>query len=181
MITINVARIRLAKEQLAKVRKKVSDTADGIYRQKIYWLAEQAIRVSPQFSGDFASNWNLAVDGNMPVYRMWADKMSGSVVPHQRDNGTVGYRVHQAGDPEAVSSSLARVAGQLARVTRKNKVHIVNATSLYVDGTGQYMVGPDGKEKLRPENVIPTGTRIETYVRTMAQAIPKNLSDPGAS
>ena len=173
MIAINIEKLKMATARLQQVRKKVSDTADGIYRQKIFWLAEQAILVSPQFSGDFASNWALAIDGDMPVYRQWADKVSGSVVPVHNDNGTTSYRIHQAGDPEAVASSKARIAAQLRGVTRASRIHLVNATELEVGAGGATMIGPDGTERLRPENVIPGHVRIEAYVRAQAASIPK--------
>jgi hypothetical protein len=181
VIAINATKLAASIKTLKGVRKRVADTADGIYRQKLYWLLEQAVMVSPQYSGQFASNWTFAVNGDMPVFRPWPGKYD---VPYGRHDdlrtGAAAYRVtpHQAGDPEAVGVALARGAYQLRGVTRADRVHLVNATDLAVDETGNFMLGPDGPEKLRPENVIPTGTRIEIYVRTQAQNIPSNLKDP---
>lgn len=180
MIAINATKLAASIKSLALVRKKVADTADASYRQKVYYLFERAVLVSPQFSGQFASNWTLAVDGDMPVFRPWPGKYD---TPYGRrddpHSGAAAYRVqpHQAGDPEAVGVALARGMRQLRGVTRANRIHMVNATDLEVDGSGQFMLGPDGKEKLRPENVIPTGTRIEVYVKSLAVSIP-NMPTP---
>lgn len=181
MIAINVEKMRMSLARLKQVRKRVTDDADGVYRQKVYYLLEQAVRVSPQWSGDFASNWNIVVDGNMPVYRPWSGKFESRLARHDDSHtGAAAYRVqpHQAGDPEAVGTALARGAAQLRGVTRANKIHLVNATELHVGDTGTTMHGLDGIERLRPENVIPTGTRIEVYVKTMATHIPKTLANP---
>lgn len=181
MIAINVEKMRMSVARLKQVRKRVSDDADGVYRQKVYYLFEQAVRVSPQWSGDFASNWNIVVDGNMPVYKPWPGKFESRLSRHDdSQTGAAAYRVqpHQAGDLEAVGTALARGAAQLRGVTRKSHIHLVNATELAVGDTGTTMHGLDGVERLRPENVIPTGTRIEVYVRTQAEFMPKNLPHP---
>lgn len=169
MITVDARKLAKAIKTLQGKRKKLADTADGIYRQKLYYLAEAAARVSPQFSGDFASNWNLAVEGNMPVYRAWPGKYSPDVVAEGEGRNT-RYRIqpHKAGDPEAIGASLARIAGQLRGVTRHMRVHLVNATELYTPD-GKRMVGPDGAVNLRDENLIPGGQRIESYLRALAK------------
>lgn len=168
MITVNLNKLRVSLEKLKAKRKQVSDTADGRFRQKIYYLAELAVRVSPQFSGEFASNWNLAIDGNMPMFRPMAGGYDRVEARHL-ENGQIGYRLqpHKAGDPEAVGVALARIAGQLRGVTRHSQVHLVNATELHTDGTR--MIGPDGTVNLRPENIIPGRVRIESYVRARAK------------
>lgn len=172
MITINAQALAKSMKRLKDVKADISKNADKAFRQKVFNLATMAVRVSPQFSGEFASNWNLAVDGNMPVFKPWAHKYALENQTTMRDNGdgTYSYRnwagAHQAGDPEAVTSSMARIAGQLARVTRHSKVHLVNATELFTDGTR--MIGPDGVEQLRAENIIPGRVRIERYVMARA-------------
>jgi hypothetical protein len=180
VIAVRADTIRLNLQKLKAVRKKIADTADGRFRQKLYYLYERLVIVSPQYSGDFTSNWNIVVDGNMPVYKPWPGKFDLPMRAHTHDNGTTAYAAqpHQAGDPEAVNSAKARGAAQLRGVTMKSRVHFVNATELRVDETGHLMEGPDGVERLRPENVIPTGTSLEVYVKTLAQNIkPKPLPE----
>jgi hypothetical protein len=170
MISIDTAKLKLSLKRLAEVRKNVSKEADKAYRQKIYYLLEAAVRVSPQFSGDFASNWAVVVDGNMPVYRPLAGKQTGmGSVSKTNGAGAVTYSgvAHKAGDMEAVTIALARGASALNGVTAKSKIHLVNATELSTDGTR--MTGPDGTVNLRPENLIPGRVRIESYVRALAK------------
>lgn len=164
MISINASALKMSLAKLQAVRKKVQDTADGRYRQKIFYAIELAARVSPQFSGDFASNWNIVVDGNMPVYKPLPGSGVGTM-PRTRLDGSTSYQLaaHKAGDSEAVSVALHRAAAQLRGVTVKSKVHIVNATELHTDGTR--MIGPDGAVNLRGDNIIPGHVRIESYVR----------------
>jgi hypothetical protein len=171
VIAVRADTIRMNLKKLEAVRAKLHKTAEGRFRQKLYYLYERAVMVSPQWSGDFASNWNIVVDGDMPVYKMWPEKLAASTVPVENPNGTTTYRMHQAGDPEAVRSSLGRGAAQLKKVTLKSRVHFVNATELRVDDSGTMMQGLDGIERLRPENVIPSHTSIEVYIRTLAQNI----------
>jgi hypothetical protein len=179
VIGINASKLAASIKSLEKVRKKVADTADGIYRQKLYYLYERLVRVSPQWSGDFASNWNIVVDGNMPVYKPWPGKFESMVHRKDGEHGAA-YRVtpHQAGDPEAVGTALARGAAQLRGVTIKSQIHFVNATELEVGAAGATMIGLDGIERLRPENVIPTHTSLQVYIRTQAVAVPENLNNP---
>lgn len=176
MITVNLTTLAKSLNYLKLKKKQVEADADKRYRQKIYHLAVLAAKVSPQFSGDFASNWNLAVDGNMPVYRPWAAKFNVGSSVAQGDNGqySASLAPHRAGDLAAIDAVKQRIAGQLARVTRKNRVHLVNATDLESDGTN--MVGPDGSVRLREVNVIPGNVRIESYLRAHAkEAIAKEI------
>lgn len=169
MITINTAALAKAIKNLGKVRKRVSDDADTRYRAKIYYMAELAAKVSPQWSGDFASNWNLGINGSRPTYKKWAEKDAPGMNPRMNDNGTTTYTHYQAGDYAAVATSLGRIKNQLRGVTRKDKISLINATTMYTDGTN--MIETDGIERLRPENLIPGRVRIESYVRARAKEL----------
>lgn len=160
MIAINANAIKLSMARLQTTRKTVLKRGDEGFRQKLLYLYGLAVKVSPQFSGEFASNWNIVVDGNMPVFKPWPGKYA---VEHD------GRRAmpHQAGDPEAVNTATYRGLAQLKGVTLRSQVHFVNATELFTDGTR--MIGPDGVEQLRPENIIPGRVRIEAYVRARAR------------
>lgn len=161
MIGINVQKLQVSLKRLQQVRKKVEGDAAAIFRKKIYWAAELAVMVSPQFSGDFVSNWHVVVDGNMPIYRQGGSEPE--IVAVTNSQGKTVYRQNpkQAGDLQY--APMNRIASQLRGVTLKSNVHLVNASALDTDG--KYMIGPDGKEKLRPVNIIPGALRIEQYVR----------------
>ena len=168
MIAIDVAKLRLSMKELGRRKNQVMKAGVDGYRQKVYYLLEIAAKVSPQFTGDFASNWNVVVNGDMPVYKPWADKVGGSVSPRMKDNGQVEYAAHRAGDPQAVATSKSRGASQSKKITSmKDVVHLVNATDL--DMTGRQMVGPDGAVDLRAVNLITNGQRIESYLRARAR------------
>lgn len=171
MISIDVAKLRLSMKELERRKKQVLKAGDEGFRQKVFYLLDLAAKVSPQFSGDFASNWNIMVDGEIPPYKQWADKSRAGVVPKASPNGTVTYRLHQRGDMEAVATARARAAAQLKKVTRKSAVQLINTTDLHTDGT--HMIGPDGIVSLRAVNIIPGRVRIESYLRARAREITK--------
>ena len=76
---------------------------------------------------------------------------------------------HQAGDPEALASPRARMVARLKGLTMKDRVQFINTTDLYVDSSGTKMVSPQETVNLRPQNIIPGGQRIESYIRAQAQ------------
>ncbi len=168
MIFVNANRLAASVKALKEKRKKISDTADGRFRQKLYYILELAAKVSPQFSGDFASNWHIVVSGNVPSYKRWGQK-AGLDRQGKMLSVAMSQNVHQAGDPAAVSYVLQRGAAALRGVTRASQVHLVNASELTTDGT--HMIGPDGVETLRPVNVIPGSVRIESYIRARAKEV----------
>ena len=164
MIGIRATSIAQTIRTLKEVRQKIGKDADARFRQKILYAFELVVKVSPQFSGDFASNWHI-VTSDIPAYRRWPGKVgvdrSGKMLPI----GTV----HRAGDPEAVSFAMARAKFELQGVTRNSRVSFVNVTDLDTDGT--HMTGPDGTVELRPENVIPGRVRIESYLRARLKEV----------
>lgn len=169
MIAVDVNKLRLSMAELQRRRQDVIKKGDEGYRQKVYYLIRLAAEVSPQFSGEFASNWFIAVDGNMPVFKPWRNKMNLGAGSSEQKNGQIGYHTaaRQRGDMEAITTTMARAAATLKQVTMKSSVHLVNATDLTTDGT--HMTGPDGTVDLRPENIIPGNIRIESYLRARAR------------
>ncbi len=162
MITIRATALAKSIKQVGLLRKRLADNADGIFRQKLLYLFEAALTVSPQFSGDFVSNWHIATS-DLPGYRAWGGKPAAGKEGHLFPLGGV----HQAGDSATIDPAMVRARFAVKGITRTTKVHFVNATQLTTDGT--HMIGPDGIEKLREVNVIPGGVRIETYIRAIAK------------
>lgn len=178
MIALNFDKLQVSLKRLAQVRKSVKTKALDIYRQKIFYAAELALYVSPQFSGDFVSNWHIIVDGNMPMYRPGG--RDPEITVNDSENGQFKYRQEpkRAGDLEFIRPVLSRFASQLKAVQLTSRVHIVNATDLDTDG--KQMTSPYDKVDLRYENIIPGSVRIEQYVRARVrdykpQAIPKEF------
>lgn len=174
MITIRATSLAKSLKNLERLRKRVSDTADGRFRQKVLYLFEYALKVSPQFSGDFASNWHMVVDsGASPAYKVWPAKGVMQTFQERKRIASYGGVVEaprKAGDPEAVNFALTRARFKLKGVTRNSKISFVNTTSLTTDGS--QMIGPDGKVNLRPENLmVLQGRRIESHLRTVAKGL----------
>jgi hypothetical protein len=177
VIAINLNAIRFSTKKLEALRGKVKATGDAIFRKKLYAMAEMAVMVSPQFSGDFVSNWNFAVNGNMPVYRPGG--RAPDMVPFDKEDGGTGYRlnVKQAGDREFAMQALHRMGLQLRWVTLESKVHLVNATDLEIGAGGDTMTSPYDTVDLRAVNIIPGNVRIGQYIKTHIKGIqPKDIS-----
>lgn len=152
MISLQIDRAA-TKAILARARAKVISNANRAYRQQVYRMFEDVLMVSPQFSGDFVSNWRIiTAKGELGGYSPWSGK--GDVATSQSP--------HRAGDPEAVTFARDRAAR--LPFTYKDKVYFVNDTPLVFTGTT--VTGPDGiTHNLRPENIIGAGVMIGSYLK----------------
>ncbi len=181
MIVINAAALKLTLAKLQTTRKAIVKQGDEGFRQKIYYLFNALLKVSPQFSGEFVYNWNLAVNGDLGSFRSYAGKAAGdgsrSVT---KSDGTVGYAAarHRAGDEEAMASPRARMTARLKGLKLGDKVHFINLTDMYVGSQGDTMISPGETVNLRPENVIPGNVRIESYIRALAKNPPPLKATP---
>lgn len=133
-------------------RERVVEDANRRYRRIVYAMFEDLLLHSPQFSGDYASNWQIVADTATPgAYHSWAGK--GAVATSQEP--------HRAGDPEAIT--YARDQAVRVPFNYKQKVYFVNPTPLEITGTD--VTGPDGVTRaLRPENVIDGGVALRSYL-----------------
>lgn len=174
MINIDVGNLRVGRDKLLALRKTVISSADDIYRRKLRYLGELALYVSPQFSGDFVSNWHFLVDGKAPpLYRPGG--RDPDVVVHEDERGRHSYTQSpkQAGDMEFIRPGLSRLIGQLRGVTVKSQVRLVNVSELETDGVRMMgPVGPGDVEVLRTENIIPGRVRIEQYLKARVKDLP---------
>lgn len=155
MITIRADTKAKNKQAFAAIKRKISDERDKAYRQKVFYLFHEMLKVSYQYSGDFTSNWRIITqDGELAPYKQWPGK-----------TGVIGERPRQAGDPEAINFAFTRA--KFVKFGAKDRIYFVNATPL--EFTGLTVTGPDGDTRpLRPENVIEGGVRIESYVKSLA-------------
>ncbi len=152
MISIRIDRAA-TKAVLERARNGVTDRANRKFREQVYRMFEDALIVGPQFSGDYVSNFRLiTARSELGSYTAWPGK--GSVATSQQP--------HRAGDPEA--ATFARDRAARLPFTYKDKVYIVNETPLVF--TESTVTGPDGvTRKLRPENIIPGGVLLASYLR----------------
>lgn len=168
MISINANALKLTLAKLQTTRKSVVKQGDAGFRQKIYYLWDAALRVSPQFTGNFVSNWFLSVDGNLGSYKPYQGTNGATMREKSYSNERV-YKIapRQAGDMEAIISVRAAGLARLNGVTMKSRVRFINLTDMYTDGTS--MISPRDAVPLRPENVVPGNQRIESYLRALAK------------
>jgi hypothetical protein len=138
-----------------KLIKRVATEADKQYRQKVFYMFKDLLNVSPQYSGDFVSNWRLVVNGTEADYRVWPAKTG-----HGKWD-LAESRVFQKGDPDAVNFAFTRA--KFVAFGINDKVRFVNATPLGLTGT----TVTDAQAvtlNLRPVNLINGGQRLLSYM-----------------
>lgn len=167
MITIRADMKAKNKAVFAAIKDKLNAAKDKAYRQRVFYLFKEMLKVSYQFSGDFTSNWRIITQsGEIPPYNPWPEKatMFGDIHGAHGIGGQ--YHPHQAGDPEAINFAFTRA--KFVQFGAKDRVYFVNSTPL--EFTGTTVTGPDGETRaLRPENVINGGERIQTYIKNLAE------------
>jgi hypothetical protein len=138
---------------LQRARAKVEANTNRTFRAQVYRMFEDVLLVSPQFSGEYASNWRIVAESGEAgaAFTPWPGK--GSVA--------VAQQPHQAGDPEAIT--FAREQAARVPFNFRQKVFFVNETPL--EFTATTVTGAGGTQNLRPENIIPGGVRISSYLK----------------
>lgn len=144
--------IRVDTRAVKKALQRVDTLANRNFRSAVYKMAEDALLVSAQYSGEYASNWRIVADTGEPgSMRPWAAK--GTVATSQQP--------HRAGDPEAITA--ARDAMRRVPFNYKQKVYLFNPSPLVF--TADTVTGPDGvTQRLRPENIIPGNVQLKSYL-----------------
>lgn len=110
------------------------------------------VMVSPQWSGNLASNWNYSAGLPDLSYREITEKdLANSKV----------FQPYQVGSDPAVSTSLAKADGT-KMVPWRSSVFITNATP---EDKGGYLVNgmSDGSVKLRAVNLVPAQGAILSF------------------
>lgn len=177
MITINTDGIRRSLEVLKTKRAQIEEEAVKGYRSKILNMYWELLKVSPQFSGDFVSNWDIEVSQGLGKRAATTKKASLGAATARRgyaqvpgksefsSHPTQRYEApHNAGDEGGgFASSLARGRSRMKYVTYYGQpVAFVNATGLDIDSP--IIVGPDGVQQLRDDKVIGAWGSISSYL-----------------
>ena len=138
------------KQSLDRFRTRMEAEANRKYMRVVRSMYRELLKVSPQYSGNFVSNWQFQIDDNsVRGYQEWRNKGDGE------------KRI--AGDTEAVDYSLRRMYSAGA-FTFKQKVYFLNDTPLTFtestvsDSTGQV-------RNLRPGNMIADMAQISSYLK----------------
>lgn len=162
MISINVDGLRASFVSLEGKKKAVRDEALAKYKSAILGLYWQLLKITPQFSGDMVSNWDIEVGPgtgraafkpSLPS-RSYQNKGTGSLVAE-----------HSAGDEDSsFQSAYMRGVSRMKLVTfYGQRVAFVNASPLEIDSP--LIFGTDGAQKLRDGNVISAWTAISSYLQ----------------
>jgi hypothetical protein len=155
MIKIHVPTANVDKFEM--VKRRIKESGDKQYRQRVFAIVKDALEVSAQWSGDWVSNFHLVRQGagDVSSYKQWPGKAG-----RNRD-GTLTFAVHQAGDPEAVNFAMTRA--RFVAFGIGDKVVLYNPAPLVF--SGKTVTGPDGQERdIRPENLISGGVRLGAYL-----------------
>ncbi len=128
MIAINPAKLARAAANVAKLPGKVDEIANKKYRRVLMAMFKDLGKVTPQFSGDLASNWYIVKSGGKTVaYKRWPNKTG------DKHLGRHTGGVKDAGDPEALDYAYERAYRfVLNNVTYKDKVSFFNPTPLLI-------------------------------------------------
>ena len=123
---------------------------DDQFHAKVQERFSMLVNVTPQWSGDMASNWQISLDGSA-TYREWGNKKK---LWHLAD-------ARQMGDEEAVSYAIAQSVN--VQYTFEDKIWFANATPLTF---GTSTVTGDGTTfAVRPVNLIDGRVAMISYLR----------------
>lgn len=144
---INAWRVKTKKQKEA-IRLKA-----GVYVQrKAMSVLKDALMVSPQWSGNYAYNWNIEITGFS----------GGSYSPRYKNKNNGSWFLEnpkKAGDPEAINAALAWNEEIIENVKWNSRITLVNRAPV------AEMIEA-GTVNLRPENLIPGGMGVIAYLKT---------------
>lgn len=103
---------------LADVEKEVEDIARGLATEALIYLLDY----SPQYSGDFAANWNMSV--NTPDYTFHSDVFRDKHFPVKS-----GQTAFHMGDGPAMEYAFRNAAGKLDSFKLGDTIWLANAAA----------------------------------------------------
>lgn len=160
MITINADSLA---SSMAYVRKKGIEAkalALQQYRQKIMAMYVELLLVTPQYSSDMVSNWDIEVEGASGRDYVRSSEKEDFVF------GEGGHKApHEAGDQDAgFTASKMRGLRRMQDITYYGQpVYFVNSAMLEIDTP--LIIGPDGVQELRDSIVIFAWASITSYLQ----------------
>lgn len=137
------------------VQAKRASTEIGItkaYQQHVRTVFADLVKHSPQYSGSFASNWEIELTSRPGEYNVWYKKgFTGGFTQWV-------YDPVQMGDEEAVSVALRKAEQVIHKIRWNSIVRFVN-----YDPAADLL--QSGEVILRPVNVIPGYTAVTEYIK----------------
>lgn len=137
------------KNKTEEAKRQIRSSANSYVRTEVSRVLRDALRVSPQWSGNYAYNWTVEYTGYQAAYdpRFKAE-------PYWSIRGSE----KKAGDTQAIKANLSDQLEVIERLKWNHKVRLVNhAPVAELIETGQV--------KLRPENKIPGNVGVISYLK----------------
>lgn len=137
------------KNKTEAAKRKIRSSATSYVQSQVTKVLKDALRVSPQWSGNYAYNWTVEYTGYLAAY-----DPRFKVEPYWSIRGSE----KKAGDLQAIKANLSDQLEVIERIKWNHKVRLVNhAPVAELIETGQV--------KLRPENKIPGNVGVISYLK----------------
>lgn len=137
------------KKKTEAAKRKVKSSATVYVRAQAKKVLIEAVRISPQWSGNYAYNWILEVRSQPGAY-----DPRFKVTPWQSLKSP-----RQAGDAEVMSASMRYLDEMLEPIKWNSTIRLVNYSPVAE-------LIESGQANLRPENLIPGGYGVIKHLET---------------
>lgn len=145
--------------KVANLRKKIDEALNKQFAKKVRKMFGDLVRVSPQWSGDFASNWKLSLT---PTATYSASAEKGNT---PRGSERVRVDMHSLYKPIYTAN--------FVKINYKQPVYFVNASPVaFVGnkaiGNSQPYAGAHYPRvtKVRPENLVNGTVALASYIKS---------------
>lgn len=138
-------------------KRKIKSTATEYVHRRVTLILKAAIKATPQFSGNYAANWQLATTKSGP----------GNYIPHVfRPKGYEWQKVPQSmrrhqGHEAALKHNLSQYHD---KAWLRDNVHW-NSNVKLVNHSPQADLHEAGQINLRPVNLVPVSETVMTYLK----------------
>lgn len=147
---IKIANLNTWKTKTEAAKKRVRLSATKHVQNAVRKVYKEALRVSPQFSGNMTFNWAIETSTNKPSY-------SARFKPADWRTVRVADR-RQAGDLTAINAALSAEEDIIQQLKWNHNISLVNTSP-------QAQLIEDGLVKLRPENLVTGGLGVKAYLK----------------
>lgn len=161
MITLNADSLLASVETLKLKGLEMRAAARDSYRSQILEIFYQLLLITPQYSSDMVSNWDLVVEGaNEHEYSRSSEKVEwaggrGHKAPHERGEVDAG-----------LLSAYARARAKTKNIKYYGQpVYFVNASMLEIDTPSIVNVADGSVQELRDGAVVFAWVSITSYLQ----------------
>lgn len=152
MISIGVDSSMTAKFEA--IKKQIRDTADKQFRQKALIMFRDLVTHSPQWSGNFASNWRMTMDSG---YSGYTESVAKGMITDRKDARSMG-------DMDMIAGPLNYA--NTTKVDYRQPLYFINNTPLEFSEAagGPEVTGEGVTHKVRPENLVAGQLCLKSYI-----------------